>query len=69
MPVVKPGGVAGMGLLGLERRGTRPVTELQIQCVVESVRKAEPERVMVPYTKHIGLRLSTRVAPDPGKPA
>jgi hypothetical protein len=37
--------------------------------VVEAVRKAAPKRVIVPYTKRSGLRLDTRVAPDPGKPA
>jgi hypothetical protein len=41
--------------VGPEREGTRPLTELQNQCVVEAVWKAAPQWVTVPYTKRIDL--------------
>src|SRR5579872_5809658 len=57
------------GVVGFDRKGTRPSTELQSRRLAEAVWKAAPKWVTAPYAKGEGLRSNTRVAPDPGKPA
>ena len=58
-----------MGVVGANRRGARPFTELQSLDLAEVVWNTTPQTVRAPYAK--GQKASdwiSQVAPDPGKP-
>jgi hypothetical protein len=45
-----------LGVVGPEREGTRPLTELQNQWLVEAFWNSAPQWVRAPYAKVIDLR-------------
>ena len=54
------------GVVGPDRGGTRPLTELQSLDLVEAFWKGEPQRVMAPYAKRsLTSDWVSQVTPDP----
>jgi len=51
------------GVVGSNRRGTRPSMELQTRLVAEALWKGAPQRVTDPYAKRVGLQFVSRVSP------